>query len=413
MADRPDRVPLWATTPTEYASGTPVESGKDVIAPTTAFAAGGWLEGNPVGPIRQYLNWFWRKTGEWLLYLAENTTSSHGSVEEAYAAIENTGVSFVSVVSDVSPFGEIDTAALTGASVVCADGVQVYAAGASNLRGYDRDCNQVWTQAIGSIADLATNGDKIAIVVGTNVSVRECSDGTSFASGYGHGATINAVAIGHSDYVVIAGASGTNADGTGTVRCLTYTGGTLTEVWTYAHGATCEDVVIIGDRVFVAGAEGGGGAYVRCLDLATGAGVFNITGSGVNATAIAADELGGVVITDDTGSEVKRFTGLNGIPWTANIVGGFVSVDDRFAHVVVASSGITYTLDKQTGATLHFDGSGDDAAVYSDGDRLFVAAGTGTDELQARQLPYRPRPWRKASHTEVNKPAQQLIYPIK
>lgn len=471
MSERPTTVPNWASDATEYAAGTAAEAGKDVIAPSAPTRAAGWTFGD--GPVRQFFNWLFRKSGEWIAHFDERRAYSFASTAAALAtqsslnseaALPADTLTLLNVADPtaqpwaVLSSGDHTPGAETTNFHVATDGETVVIATEEHLYAFAVDDigtgNELWTVDLSNTingicisngelvvaSDAGASGALVRRELATGDVIEALvapATGDTFLHVASNGAMIVAVIDDDSESEHIVRAYD--------VDDLTSTPGG----WSDFTTDTVHALAIDGERIYVGGdmtSGGSGAAYVRALDM-TGSEVWAIDGSTniledsvntptVNSLATDGEILlighGGddnliavtaVSASDPNDADATGSANPLGPLWTLKAFTGgtpVVALDDRYAYTSVLhlSLGVFRVHDRMTGKVIRLvEWSSSTTklvkAMVSDGARLFVVGEPDAAEPTARS--YRrafPAPvWRKQGAADRYRALKTLIAP--
>jgi len=397
-------LPTWATDPAVQAAGTAPTSANDVITPATADQGTGYAAG-PGGPVRQFTNWLHRSAGEWLTWARDTlrmTPQAFSGVVEAIEGTATDGTKSAVCVVDLSASGVAEDAwgtvwsvnqggASSNANCIDTDGEYIALGVGSELYVRERDTPSTAVFNVthgGTIADVSTCGDEIWAAAGLNVR-RYARDGASFGEFTisGTGTVTRIVAAG--DIVAVLWRD----LGASLSKVALYDASTLAADATFGTKSRAQistGLAVTSDLVIIGGVDDSG--YAEAYDRDSGAKFWTLalddSSSTPTVAAIAATSERVVFVhaTDDNGYEVTCATtsasSVVGTPRTLWQKALFettptlidAAIDDRFAYVL--SDEIVHVLDLATGqeeAQIDVAGSSGGNALATDGDLVFVA----------------------------------------
>jgi hypothetical protein len=197
----------------------------------------------------------------------------------------------------------------------------------------------------------------------------------NLAWSYVHGATLTDVAV-DADQVYIVGASGINADGTGTHRAIDIATGL--EVWTQAWGATLNCVYATGATVLVGGNLGGG---VYAAEITRDLGIIDrviVLPSAVpGKRGLYTDGLRCYAMTSG-GLYVFPYSTMTYTIGSAILSSGLMVVDDTFVYVKETSSASNVKVFTKSNTDMTYaqltpqGGAAAIRSLYSSGRRVYI-----------------------------------------
>lgn len=366
------------TLPTEPIEWAELAAGADVVEPATGIREAGY-QFEDILPHTEH-NAVLRGMYRWLQYLGgAGGAYSFSSVLAAEASgLLEAGDSFT-VQDDKQAFESIfDVTAAGTPDVVDCHGHNGYLAimldtGVVFVLGDDLSVVSAFTAAAAP-QSICCGPAGVAAIDGTSVELFSYA-GTSLWS-YNHSAVITDIAMDHT-HLYLCGASGTNADGTGTHRAINLTTGL--EVWTQAWGATLNTVHATGVSVLVGG-NMGGGTYAGEINRLTGVSIRNLTlpSAPVGKRTLVTDGLNFYAMCS---GGLFRFSVSTGDYALSSSVAalGLLCVDDQFVYVRENSATSNVKVYPKTGVEagrmveLRIQAGGTAVrALYSNGRRLLV-----------------------------------------